>query len=128
MMYQKTKYHSLMKGILCLAVCVGFCFAGNYAFAQGLEEAAGGVTTALQSVAKLLGGMAYVIGIVFAIIGIMKFKEWKDGGGKTKIGTPIVIIFVAVGMLFLPTLIKMSAQTLGITGPTVEAGTAIKIQ
>lgn len=80
-----------------------------------LTGSTGGVPTNLTnigSVAKLITGASYVAGLAFSIGAIMKFKAHKDNPTQTPISTPIVLLFVAAALLFIPAIFSSTGVTL----------------
>jgi intracellular multiplication protein IcmD len=123
------KNHHGLKMVLSVVLAVAsfgvsfLCFAAE----QGLGEMAENVTTTLGSGAKLISGLSYVAGLMFSIISILQFKAHKDAPQSVPISKPIVYMFVAVGLLFLPGLFKKAGATLGLSeagkiGETIQIG------
>jgi intracellular multiplication protein IcmD len=78
----------------------------------GVGAIAKTVTTNLASVANLIGAAAYVSGIAFALTGLMKFKAHKDQPQQVPLSQPIVLIMIAAGLIFLPSMITAAGGTL----------------
>jgi intracellular multiplication protein IcmD len=111
-MSQHINYREIVKGAICLVLAVS-CFYATHAFAQeGLGGVAKSVSESLKAVSGLLGAVSFVAGLGFAIAGILKFKAYKDKAGQIPLSTPIIMMFVAVALLFLPTIINKASQTL----------------
>ncbi len=91
------------------------CFAvGTAALAaiSGVGSVAAQVTTNVANIAKLITAAAYVGGFAFAVGAIVKFKAHKDNPTQIPIGTPIALLFVGAALIFVPTVFKVSGQTL----------------
>lgn len=97
------------------------CFVvGTIALAQtsggtsstGIGGVASTVTTNLTNIAKLITAASYVAGMAFAVGAIVKFKAHKDNPTQIPIGTPIALLFVGAALIFIPTVFKVSGQTL----------------
>src|SRR5579864_2817791 len=91
------------------------CFiAGTAALAavSGLGSVAAEVTSNVANIAKLVTAAAYVAGMAFAVGAIVKFKAHKDNPTQIPIGTPIALLFVGAALIFIPTVFKVSGQTL----------------
>ena len=110
-----TRNYRLLKAIISTALAIG-CFYVSFAFAQGLGSMADNVRAAMTNFAKLITATSYLAGLAFAVIAVLKFKAHKDDSRTTPISTPIVLLFVAAGLLFLPGLFKAAGETLGIEG------------
>jgi len=93
------------------AVC--FC-AGGAAFASGsgIGAVASQVTSNLSSVAKLVTAGSYVAGFAFGVGAIVKFKAHKDNPTTVPISQPIMLIFVAAALIFIPSVFTTTGKTL----------------
>lgn len=96
-------------GTLALVLFTESAFAGN---TGGVGEVAKTVTGNLSNIANLIGAAAYVAGIAFALTGLMKFKAHKDNPQQTPLSQPIVLIMIAAGLIFLPSMITAAGGTL----------------
>ncbi|MFI4937809.1 MAG: type IV secretion protein IcmD [Candidatus Berkiellales bacterium] len=86
----------------------------NLVFAQSsqsLGDVAGNVTGTMGSVAKLITAASYVAGVGFALMGMLKFKAHKDNPTQVPLSQPIVLLAIAAGLVFLPSLIGSGGQT-----------------
>lgn len=96
-------------GLMCLSI-------GAMAFAQSADVGIGGVaakvTDNVASIARLITAASYVAGMAFAVGAIVKFKAHKDNPTQIPIGTPIALLFVGAALIFIPTVFKVSGQTL----------------
>lgn len=99
--------------ILVLGALVCFT-AGTAAFAaiSGVGSVAAQVTTNVGAIARLVTAASYVAGMAFAIGAIVKFKAHKDNPTQIPIGTPIALLFVGAALIFIPTVFKVSGETL----------------
>ena len=80
---------------------------------------ASSMTGSFTSVAKLITAGSYLAGLGFSIGAIMKFKQHKDNPTQVPIGTPIALVFIAAALLFLPTILGVTGQTMfGSAGKT----------
>ena len=112
--------------------CIGFSLlfgidvasAANTTTVGGMASNIIGSFTAL---AKLITAGAYLGGLAFSISAIMKFKQHKDNPAQISIGMPIALVFVAAALLFLPTILSITGNTMfGGSGGSVAgpSGTA----
>ena len=60
---------------------------------------------------KLIVGLSFVAGVGFLIAAIMKFKQFKDNPQQTPIGTPIVMMLIAILLMFLPAIMTPAGET-----------------
>lgn len=93
-----------------------FLFADQALAAEGAE---GGLATIADNITKNLGPIAtlisaasYIVGIGFALAGMVKFKAHRDNPTQVPLSAPIVLLFVGVGLVFLPSIIKSAGSTL----------------
>lgn len=98
-------------GILTMMLFAECAFAGG-AGSGGVGDVAKTVTGNLTNIANLIGASAYVAGIAFALTGLMKFKAHKDNPQQTPLSQPIVLILIAAGLIFLPSMISAAGGTL----------------
>lgn len=95
---------------------VGMLLVSNAALASSTDLTIGGmaslITQSFANVTKLITGLSYVAGIAFSLSAIMKFKQHKENSTQIPIGTPIAMLFIASALLFLPTVLDVSGQTL----------------
>jgi len=112
---------------LMLSTIAAGCFYVSFAFAAtaggtvtGISGVATNLTHSFTSLAKLITGGAFIAGFGFAIAAILKFKAHRDNPTQIPVGTPIALLFVAVGLLFLPALFGGIGLT--VFGAGAEAG------
>ncbi len=101
------------------------------------QEAAAGTTTlggmassitkTFGAVGKLITAGSYLAGLGFSIGAIMKFKQHKDNPTQIPIGTPIALVFIAAALLFLPTILSVTGQTMFGGGQTTAGPTGTVI-
>lgn len=105
--YNKKFNIALMTGTLLLLF-------SNGALADGLSfgNIASTVTASFRQIANLISAASYLAGLGFAIGSIMKFKQHKDNPTQIPIGTPIALLFIAAALLFMPSILGATAQTL----------------
>lgn len=87
-----------------------FVFAGG-GQGQSLGDVASNVTDSMTNVGKLITAASYVAGVGFALMGMLKFKAHKDNPSQTPLSQPIVLLAIAAGLVFLPSLISTTGQT-----------------
>lgn len=103
----------------------GSCSLGVSASAVRVASASGpGVATnptSIGSLATLITAGAYVAGFGFALGAILKFKAHKDNPTQTPLSKPIVLLFVAAALIFLPSIFKSTGGTLFESFATADA-------
>lgn len=65
------------------------------------------ITDSFSSLAKLLTGGSYLLGLVFFISAVIKFKQHKDNPTQVPIGTSISLGLIAGIFLFLPSILDV---------------------
>lgn len=105
----------------------GLCFLSPEALASNFGKMASSITGTFQSIGLMITGGSYVGGLAFSIGAIMKFKQHKDNPTQVTIGTPISLVFIAAALLFLPTILSVTGQSMfGAKGSTAgPKGTTI---
>jgi intracellular multiplication protein IcmD len=108
----ENKYFYISTATLILVTLIS-----NDAIAGTLGGMASSITKSFASIAKLITAGSYLAGLSFSIGAIMKFKQHKDNPTQIPIGTPIALVFIAAALLFLPTILGVTGQTMfGSTG------------
>jgi len=118
----KKKMHLNYQSCFAYMLCVGFFgLISQEAFAGALTLGgmASSITQSFTSVAKLITAGSYLAGLGFSIGAIMKFKQHKDNPTQIPVGTPVALVFIAAALLFLPTILDVTGQTMfGESGKT----------
>lgn len=83
-----------------------------FATTKTLGNMASSITQSFGSVTKLITAGSYLAGLGFSIGAIMKFKQHKDNPTQIPIGTPIALVFIAAALLFLPSILGITGQTM----------------
>lgn len=96
----------------------------DLAFAgQTVGNMASQITGSFTSLTKLITAGSYLAGLGFSIGAIMKFKQHKDNPTQIPIGTPIALVFIAAALLFLPSILAVTGQTMFGTAGTTSGPT-----
>lgn len=100
-------------GLLCLAVgSIVLAQQGGTSQNMGIGGVAHTVTTNVANIARLVTAGSYVAGMAFVVGAIVKFKAHKDNPTQIPIGTPFALLFIGAALIFIPTVFKVSGQTL----------------
>lgn len=102
------KYIVLFAVMALLMIAAGDVLASS---SKTLGSMASNITKSFENVAKLITAGSYLAGLGFSIGAIMKFKQHKDNPTQVPIGTPIALVFVAAALLFLPSILGVTGQT-----------------
>lgn len=83
---------------------------------ETLGDVAGHVTESMSNVTKLITAASYVAGVGFALMGMFKFKAHKDQPTQVPLSQPIVLLAIAAGLIFLPSVISTAGSTIFSSG------------
>ncbi len=83
-----------------------------FAATSGIGDIAARISENLDDIVKLIGGAAYLAGIVFSVSGIIKFKAHKDAPQQVPVSSGIVLLAVGTCLLFLPSLLDTAGDSL----------------
>ena len=86
--------------LICLTVICGTSYADSDTFTLG--SIAENIVLSYESVGKMMLGTAFTMGLGLGIAAIFKFKQHKDNPTQVTIGTPLVMLFLSAGLIFLP--------------------------
>lgn len=117
-------YKSLLLSLFSVSILALIC---QDASAGNLGSMASSITKTFSSVGLMITGGSYLAGLAFSIGAIMKFKQHKDNPTQIPIGTPIALVFIAAALLFLPSILNVTGETMfGTAGKTAgPSGTLI---
>jgi intracellular multiplication protein IcmD len=105
------KLAACYSSIFCLSLIV-LVSQNAFAGSMTLGGMASSITKSFSDLARLITAGSYLAGLGFSIGAIMKFKQHKDNPTQIPIGTPIALVFIAAALLFLPTILGMTGQTM----------------
>ena len=111
----KTRYQQSLLAFIGLS-CVFFSGNAFAAAASDISGMAGMIQGTLTPLINLIVASCYLGGAGFCAGAIFKFKAHKDNPTQVPIGTPIMLLFVGAGLLFLPSIINMMANSFGLGG------------
>ena len=106
----KSDYKSWLISVACIGLIA--LISQDAAASKSLGNMASSMTGSFTSIAKLVTAGSYLAGLGFSIGAIMKFKQHKDNPTQVPIGTPIALVFIAAALLFLPTILGVTGQTM----------------
>lgn len=108
-----TKCHSPYLGLTFnfLALFALFCVS-NMVSADSLGGVAENVRGSMQDVGQLITAASYVAGIGFALLGLLKLKAHKDNPTQVPLSQPLVLLTIAGGLVFLPSIISTAEDTI----------------
>lgn len=80
------------------------------------------LSRSLPPVQNLLGGLSYLLGIVFCMVGLAKFREQHDPGSQaepSKSWSPYGYLLAGAALLYLPTMFNALSNSLFGAGVSV---------
>lgn len=89
---------------------------------QTLGDLAETATGSIAQIVDLIVALCYVSGIGFASAGVLKFKQHKDNPAQVTLGTCFMLLFIGIGLVWLPTMIEATGVT--IFGSGAKTGTS----
>ena len=96
-----------------------FAQSSGQSFLGGNDGSEGGIKSLFQNVysnfdqiATLLGGSAYLAGLVFVVAAMMKIKQHRDNPTQVPVATGLIYLLAGVGLIFLPTTLQEGANTI----------------
>lgn len=93
------------------------------ATAANIGEVASNLSSSLGAVGTMLATASYVIGIGMFMVAVFQLKQHKENPTQTPLSKPMLFFVVAASLLFMPTLMGVSAGSLFGTGAkTASAG------
>jgi intracellular multiplication protein IcmD len=113
----------IKKVLLFVGGIVLFCMGTLvYASGSGIGAIADVAKSNLGAVAQLITAGSYVAGMGFAVAAVTGFKAHKDNPTQSPISKPIVLLFVAAALLFIPSVFSSAGGTLFTSGQQAGIG------
>ncbi len=78
----------------------------------GLAAISNNITSSFEAIGKLITGVSYISGMAMVVVGIFKFKQHKDNPQQIPMGIPITILSVGILLIFLPSIIAPTGETI----------------
>ena len=91
---------------------LGTVFASNVYAAQTIGSLASNVTKSIGALTQLVTAGAYVGGTAMFLIAIFQFRQHKENPSQVPLSKPMMFLAIAGALLFLPSLIKVTGQTI----------------
>jgi intracellular multiplication protein IcmD len=104
-----------------------FFISQNASATSDIGAMASSITSTFANIGLMVTGGSYIAGLAFAIGAIMKFKQHKDNPTQIPIGTPISLVFIAGALLFLPSILSVTGQTMFGTAGSTAGPTGVTI-
>lgn len=101
-----------MLPVFLLTTQVAYADSACVGDANGLQVVLLNLYCSFADIANLLGGSAYLGGLAFGSAAAFKFKQHRDNPTQVTVGAPIIYLTIAVGLVFLPSLLMEGRATL----------------
>ncbi len=103
-----------------LGMIAGLAFATDPSTTSGLGAVSQNVQANIQGFATLITSAAYIAGLGFFMMGVLKFKAYKENPQQTPLSQPIMMVVIGAALFYLPSLITTAGATL--FGGSADAG------
>lgn len=90
---------------------------------QNLGALADTAVDSIGPIVDLIVALCYVSGVGFASAGVLKFKQHKDNPAQVTLGTCFMLLFIGIGLVWLPSMIQSTGITVFGTGGTTGTET-----
>ena len=111
-----------------VATLVAFIAGAKQAHANNFGDIAANIVDSIEELPGLLTGVAYMIGLLMGVLGVLKLKDHVENPSQTKLKDG-AIGMVAGGALFaLPMVYEAMSNTIGSTGNFVETPEVARIE
>jgi intracellular multiplication protein IcmD len=89
-------------------------FVSTLAFADdtGIGARASAIQESIKPIIQLIKWAAYIMGVGFALAGMLKFKAHKEQPVQVPLSQPIVLLLIAAGLVGLPAVVDIMKGTL----------------
>jgi intracellular multiplication protein IcmD len=93
-------------------LCPEISMAQTATSGLAIGDVAMNASKSINGVQVMIQGACYMAGVALAGGSMFKFKAHKDNPQQTPLSTPIVMLAVAAGLLYLPSLMTTAGQSL----------------
>ena len=84
-----------------------------HAYCTGsIGDVASNISSSLGSVSGLISAICYITGMGFGLSAIMKYKGHRDNPQQIPLSTPVTETVLALALIFLPIVARMSGSTM----------------
>ena len=90
------KYQTTLLSCICMLMISSSCMA------MSIGAVAGHIILSLKHISAFMVATSYLMGLGLGIAAIFKFKQHKDNPTQVTIGTPLVMLVLSAGLVFLP--------------------------
>ncbi len=124
-MFKKTKTDYNKMGAFMVAGMIAGQSSSAYAAAPAggntFSSIAENITTSIEDIPGLLTAMAYLIGILLGVLGVMKIKDHVENPTQTPLKDGAIRLAAGGALFALPILFQAMFETVGSQGKTTKA-------
>lgn len=102
------------------ALMVGM-ISGNAHAANNFSDIARNINSSIEELPGLLTGVAYMMGLLFGVLGIMKIKDHVENPTQTPIKDGAIRLAAGGALFGLPIVFESMLNTIGTTGTGIGA-------
>lgn len=93
------------------------------AHANNFSSIGGNVINSIASLPSLLSGLAYMFGLLLAVLGVMKIKDHVENPGNTPLKDGAIRLAAGGALFAIPIVLEAAENTVGSNGASVSAAT-----
>jgi intracellular multiplication protein IcmD len=95
-----------------MRIATGESFIGSDTGSTGIKAIFNNVYSDFGQIASLLGGSAYIAGLIFTVAAMFKVKQHRDNPTQVSISHALIFLLAGIGLIFLPSTLQQGATTI----------------
>lgn len=111
---KKLKIIALFVGMLSCFFALGVMAINNPStpVTGGIGTVANNLRSSFGIIADLISAASYILGFGLIVASLFKFKQHKETPQQVHLGQPIMMVFLAVALIFLPSVLETGGKSL----------------
>lgn len=93
-------------------VYVGMIAGAEDAHATNVSTVSSNILTSITDLPALLSGVSYLVGILFATLGVLKIKDHVENPGNTPLQQGAIRLVAGGGLIAAPTIFQAMTETI----------------
>ena len=110
-----------------VAALLAFIAGAKAAHANNFGDISENIISSIESLPGMLTGIAYMMGILMGVLGILKLKDHVENPSQTKLKDGAIGMAAGGALFALPIVYEAMQNTIGTTGNLVEAAEVRRI-
>jgi len=110
------------------AAIVAFFAGTEQAHANNFGDIASNIIASIEMLPGLLTGIAYMMGLLLGVLGIMKVKDHVENPSQTALKDGAVRMAAGGALFALPIVYESMSNTIGTTGAFVQAAEVSRVE